>query len=417
MKRTLSLLFILFFMINIFANVNHIDIDKISNDTKYVTAFRYIKDNQEFYDHWSIEWNYLKRKQELINNLRDIHKTFSEITNKNTEVYLLLGDISHYLYNLEDTIYYDEAVKNYNQATKMNPKDYRGYWFLGYHLALSNHLPEAFEYFLKAQEILPHDEPADFWNDYAWLTGVTNMPSHCMFAMDKVKSILGYEGKFESQFGQTIRDRIEPVDKNKTYKSQDIWTATEGEKITFMSRPLGIKLLIDSTWDLSIYDYENQHNFFIINPPPLKNKNGKVINYTVGIFMKVANEDDVLEDFLNTFITSNQTKKKTSFSKKYDNIIAYELFDKTSYEDIGGAHLYLVGIERNSPKYPGLLLESPINFSNEDSGQIKYYVASNSIDRFNGKIFYVFMLDSCEDINEQSLTIFKQLFNNQIIIE
>lgn len=417
MKRTLSLLFTLFFIINIFANVNYINIDKISNDSTFINAFSYVKNNKQYYDHWTIDWNYMIRKQELINNLRDIYKTFSDISTKNIELYLLLGDISHYLYNLEDSNYYDEAIKNYNEATKMNPKDYRCYWFLGYHLALSNHLPEAFEYFNKAQNMLPIDEPADFWNDYAWLTGVTNMPSHCMFAMDKVKSILGYEGTFESQFGQSIRDRIEPVDKNKTYKSQDIWVALEGEQVTFLSRPLGIKITIDSTWDLSIYDYENQHNFFIINPPPLKNKNGKVINYTVGIFMKVSNEDDALEDFLNTFIAPNQTKKKTSFSKKYENIIAFELFDKTSYEDIGGAHLYLVGIERSSPKYPGLLLENPINLPDENSGQIKYYTASNSMDRFNNKIFYVFLLDSCEDIHEQSLAIFKQLFNNQIIIE
>ncbi len=417
MKRSIPFLCTLFFTINSFANVNYIDIDKISNDTKFETAFMYIKENQQFYDHWTIDWNYLVQKEELIQNLRKIHKTFSDIPKKNAELYLLLGDISHYLYNLDDTIFYDDAINSYNTAIKMSPNDYRCYWFLGYHLALSNVPTEAFDQFLKAQKILPDDVPADFWNDYAWVTGVMNMPSTCIFAMDQAKSILGYEGKFESQLGQTIRDRIEPVDKDKTYNSKDIWTAIEGEKTTFISRPLGIKLLIDSTWDFSIYDYENQQNFFIINPPPLKNKNGKEIHYTVAIFMKAADDDDVLEEYLNKFIAGNPKKKKITFSKKFNNIMAYELFDKTMYEEMGGAHLYLVGIERSFPKYPGLLLESPIHFPDDHSGQIKYYVASNSMDRFNGKIFYVFMLDSCEDINEQSLAIFKQLFNNQIIIE
>ncbi|MCA6442178.1 MAG: hypothetical protein IM600_02000, partial [Bacteroidetes bacterium] len=148
--------------------------------------------------------------------------------------FLLLGDISHYLYNLDDTAYYGIAVTNYNTAVKASPNDFRCYWFLGYHYALSNVPTKAIDNFIKAQTLLPTDQPADFWNDYAWATAVTNMPSHCIYAMDKVKSISGKQGSFETQLGDNIHKRIVEVDKDNSYKKEDIWSASTGEKTTFV---------------------------------------------------------------------------------------------------------------------------------------------------------------------------------------
>jgi len=280
MKQVITFLIGTFMAVQTFANVDFIDISKISSDSKLVTAFNFIKDNQQYYDHWTSEWSYNKPKEELIKKLQDNYTIFSSLTNKSEELYLLLGDIAHYLYNLDDTAYYDVAVNNYTSAIKSNPKDFRTYWFLGYHYALSNVPTEAIENFLKSENLLPKEQPADFWNDYAWATAITNMPSHCIYAMDKVKSITGKEGSFETQLGQTIYKRIVPVDKDSSYSKQYIWTASEGEKTTFTSRPLGIKILIDSTWNLSVYDYANHQTAFIINPPTIANEKGKEIHYT-----------------------------------------------------------------------------------------------------------------------------------------
>ena len=417
MKQGIILLIGILISINTFANMNFIDIAKISNDSKFVTVFNSIKDNQEYYNHWSNEWNYDKPKEGFIKMLRESYSTFSTITVKNTELYLLLGDISHYLYNLDDTASYEKAVSNYNSAINASPKDYRCYWFLGYHFALSNVQNSTIDNFLKAQALLPTEEPAEFWNDYAMATAMTNMPSHCIYAMDKVKSITGKEGSFETQLGQTIYKRIVAVEKDKSYKKEDIWTVTKGEKITFTSRPLGVKILIDPKWKITVYDYKNRHSVFIINPPPLKNKKGKDIDYTIALMMKSANDNDNLDDYINSIESKYSNKSKISFSDKYGKIVAFEIRDKTVYQDIGGGHIYLIGIERSAPKYPGLLLENPVPLPEEKPGQITYYRATESNDRFKGKIFYAIMLDSCEDINEQSLSIFKTFFDNQIIIE
>ncbi|HET7117911.1 MAG TPA: hypothetical protein VFI29_15555 [Hanamia sp.] len=419
MKKISILLILTLIVFKSFANVKYIDISKISKDSKLVSAFNYIKDNHQYYDHWAQKWDYNIPKEELIKKLSEYYSGFLAINNKNEELYLLLGDIAHYLYNMDDTAYYSIAISNYDEAIHKNPKDYRAYWFLGYHYALSNVPESAIDNFLKAESFLPSQQPADFWNEYAWAMAVANMPSHCIYAMDKVKSITGKKGYFETQLGATIYKRTVPGDKNKPYGKQDIWTESEGdgEKITFTSRPLGIKILVDSTWSFSIYDYKNNQTAFVINPPTIANKEGKQIHYTIGIMMKTANDNDKLDGYINNFISKYPDKTPIHFSGKYNNMVAYEIKDKSMYQDIGGGHLYMIGIERAYPKYPGLLLEDPVALPDGNTGEVNYYNASGSKDRFRGKIFYAIMLDTSGDIYNKSFSIFKSLFDKQIIIE
>jgi len=87
------------------------------------------------------------------------------------------------------------------------------------------------------------------------------------------------------------------------------------------------------------------------------------------------------------------------------------------YEDIGGGHLYMIGVERESPEFSGLQLENPELLPLGTPGQVSYYRGTNVKTRFKGKIFYAILLDSCEDIHDQSLAIFKELFDNQMVIE
>lgn len=417
-RQTITLFILSLLSINAtYGNINYIDFNKIDNNEKYLSNFSFVKDNQEYYNHWTPEWNYDKNKDELISKLKDAYSVFSSIPKKNTELYLLTADVAHYLYNLDVTNYNDSAINNFTLAIKNSPDDYRTFWFLAYHYALSNVPNKSIELFLKAQEMKPIDKPSDFWEEYAWATAVTNMPSHAIFAMAKVKSITGKVGNFETQLGQTIYKRIVDVNRDSTYKKEDIWSVAEGEKTTFVCRPLGIKILIDSTWNLSVYDYANHQCAFIINPPTLKNKKGKEIHYTVAILMKVADDTEKLENYLSNFVSKYPNKNKIPFSDKYDKMIAYEINDKTMYQDIGGGHLYMIGIERKMPEYPGMLLESPVMLPEGEKGKVNYYTAADSHNRFKGKIFYAIMLDTCEDIHEQSFVIFKSLFDFQIIVE
>lgn len=399
------------------ANIHYIDFSKISKDNNLKTQFDKVKDNVQYYNNWTPEWKHETSKEELVTLLEHSYSEFLKIKSSQTELYLLLGTISHYLYNLDQTEYHKSAIENFDFAVANNQKEYRAYWFLGFHYALSNNPKEAIENLLVAKSLLPKDEPIDFWENFAFATSIANMPSHSIYAMDKARAVKGEMGYFESQLGDNIRKRVKKVDRNESYKKEDIWSAIEGDMMTFICRPLGLKILVDSTWNSSIYDHKNGQSAFLIKPTPLKNKQGRDITYTIAILMQTADSNDNLDSYLNNFVSKYSNKTKVKLTDKYDKMIAFEIKDNTMYKDIGGGHLYMVGIERNTPKYPGLLLESPVSIPKGKSEKLTYYRASESKDRFEGKIFYLIMLDSCEDIHEKSFAIFKEFLDKFLVIE
>ena len=400
-----------------FGNINYIDIRKIENGEKYLTCFSYVKENQAFYDHWSPEWKYELKKEDLIAKLKEAYTVFNSIPDKNTELLLLMGDISHYLYNLEVSIEYQTALDNYQAAIRKSPDDYRAYWFQANHYALSDKAVKGAEMFLKAEKILPTVKPVDFWEEYGQSMSFANMPSHAIYSMDKTRSILGREGNNENVMGEGILKQLGDANRNSNYKKEDLWYVSKGEKVAFICRPLGIKLLIDSTWQVSPYNYSNRASGFTMEPPTVKNKKGKGIGFSIAIIMKVANDSDKLEDYINNISGKYQIKTKIQFSDRYKNLIAYEIIDKSTYKTLGGAHLYSIGIERTSPDYPGLLLENPVALPNTETGVINYFRATGGKTRFKGRIFYNILLDTCEDIHDQSVEIFKTFFENQLVIE
>ena len=77
----------------------------------------------------------------------------------------------------------------------------------------------------------------------------------------------------------------------------------------------------------------------------------------------------------------------------------------------------MIGIKRTQPQYAGLLLEEPISVPKNGNGQLNFYRASESKDRFGGVIFYGIMLDTCEDIYKDAFEVFKNFYENQMIIE
>ena len=417
MKLKITLFLIILSSLQIFANIRSININKISNDAKLIAQFENIKANIQYYDHWCQEWNYDKAKNDIISMLKESYNNFSRLQTKNEDLYLLLGDISHFLYNLDVTEYYEIAISNFNLAAQSNPLDYRPQWFCGNHYTLSNNSVEAIESFKKALTMQPMIQDADFWNDYAYAAALAGMHSHCIYAMAKVRKISGNPGSYETQAGKAFYELITSVDRDSSYKKEDIWTADSGEKTIFTSRPLGLKLSIDTLWNVSVYDYQKHQSAFVIKPASIISTKKIEINYTIAILMKTADENENLSDYVHKFMSKYNKINKIDFSKKYENTLAFEITDNNQYQNMGGAHIYMIGVERNYPDNPGLILESPLSFSSNNSGDGNYYRLSAVKNRFKGRIFYLIILDSCEDIHQESYLIFKTFFEKQIILE
>lgn len=407
---------------SVLGNINNIDTDKIPDHHKYASNINFLIENQEYYNHWQPEWTYTVEKDWLIKNLKDCFKVFSALDAKNVEVNLIVGDISHYLYNLQEDKYYDKAVEYYEKAISLAPNDYRCHWFLANHFAFSNNPEKSVEHFLKAKTLLPKMESVDFWEEFTFSAMLANMPSHCLYGMDRTKKLLGEAGNFESQLGEVVQQRLVKMNSDSSYANTDIWSAFGENPLTFISRPLGMKMLIDTTWDLTVYGYDKHQAVFMMVPPAVTNKEDRPITFTFLIMMKVAEEGETLEDYLGKFLGNHGEPKKFEMGKSYPGQLSYEIKDPSMYEEIGGAHLHVIGLKRSRPEFAGMALEEPMSIPAKKSKKGKkdemyYYRQSDSPDRFEGDIYYAFIFDACEDIYTPAFDMFKELFEERMVIE
>jgi hypothetical protein len=289
---------------------------------------------------------------------------------------------------------------------------------LANHYALSNLTEKSIHNYKKAIKLLPSNVPAEFWENYAVATSIANMPTNCIFGMDKAKLILGEPSNFEKELGKTIHDRILPAKPDSTYKKEDLWLVIKKEPLPFISRMLGIKFLVDSTWYIDVMDYKNNSAAFVITPPAVKNKDGVDITYTIALMFRVATKGDDFESYIKKIIPKDCTPNNYPALLKYPDMHSFEMKVSTLYPEYGGGHIHLLGIHREKPLYPGLIIEEPMKFPDEqEEGKTVYYKPIPSFDRFSGTIFYAIMLDACEDIYPEAFAVFKEFFEKRMIIE
>jgi len=412
-------LLVIFFLLtcSIFGETAYISVDKLPVNKDNDSQLKFIHENEKYFNHGSTQWSYSVSKSALVDGLKQALTFFETQDASNLEVNLLLGDVSSYLYNLNESTYLTSAEKYYKKAMLLAPIDYRSYWFMGKCYASANDLVHAIEYFRMAQIRLPISEPADFWEQYAIAANQADMPSTSIYAMDRAKALLGHPCEFEKSYGFSVRSHISEVNSGRTYASNELWTYTEGDKVVFTSRPLGMKINVEPDWQLGISSFDKKKSVFSIIPPSVTSSDGQEVTYSMTITAKVTTEDDDLRAFLNGMITSKDTKKEIEFSEKYPNMVSYELLDKTTDANNGGRHQYLIGVRRKQPLYPGLSLEQPPPVAEKNSGESADSSPKVAKGRFAGTIFYAVQLDACEAIFIPARHTFWDVFVNQLIIE
>lgn len=413
-RSIISLLALIFFNI-CQANISFIDLKKIPLSSGDLT---YLNEHFQYVEYWQMEWPYEINKSTIATELIAIHKRLSETLTDNIEQALLLGDIGHFLHNLDEQGYFEKAVTFYEKAISIDERDYRGYWFLANQYARGNVQVKSIEYFFKAEERLPDIEPANFWEDYSFAVAVANMPGHLNYAMDQARFILGEPSYFEKQLGATFKARQFTPHPDSTYSIQQIWTGTEvAENIDMANRPLGVKVLMDTTWDTRFFGYKNRLSFFTIVPEALSNDAGKDITYTIFYMIKVAEEGERLKDFILNIVKDYPEINEVPSPIRNKKSIAFELKDPEMYADIGGGHMQVIGLERSTPKYPGMLLEKPSKIKAPTSSEPTFYQALGSMDRFEGRIFYAIMLDTCDDIYQEASQVYYEVLTKRSVIE
>jgi tetratricopeptide (TPR) repeat protein len=403
------------------ADVKFVNFRKIDPEGRLKAHEQFLVDNLVYYDHWSPDWIYDIAKDSLIGELKTCLRLYEPLKTDEFERCLLLGEVAHYLYNLDQKIYYDTAEAFYLKAIKVNDKDCRGYWFLGYAYATSDEIKKGLVAFQLALKLVDDQTGVDFWQEYAFTTEIASMPFHCLYALDQYKH-RGGSSLLSKIMDSTVRSKCQNADPDIGYCPTTLWQSQKrGAQVEFLSYPLGMKLDVDSNSDLQISGYANRMTGLSIKPPVLTARNGKQIGYSIALVVKVPEQGERLEDFMVSMMKklSGVRDKEFPFAKEYPNGISYSYNDNSMYTDRGGARIRFFGIERSVPAHPGLALENdevPVDI-NSEPGKLNFFTLGVIRSRFPERIFYFFVLDTCEDIREESWKSFEQLITHQLVLD
>lgn len=400
------------------ADIKYIDIHKVDPAGRYASQFKTLIDNLSYFDHWSQQWSYPVSRDSLIRQLKTGLILFSSLNSDPLESDLLLGEIAHYLYNLDQQDYYDTAEAYYLKAIRIDRKDCRGHWFLANHYILSNEIVKGVQSFQTARELASDQTPADFWQEYAYGMMFAGKPSHCLYALDQFRR-KGGSSPLARVMDSTIRSKCIQADPDSTYANKDLWEASRnGQLVSFTSRALGTKMDIDAGWSMRFNGFTKRMTAIFLTPGILTNQKGEKIGYNILLIAKVASEGETLQSFMAPLMKPSVNRDPVFvLSDIYSNGLSYTLQDKSAYADKGGAHIHYIGIERDLPAYPGLALENQVEDLKGKAGGVQYYLLQPVRNRFPGKIFYFFVLDTCEDIHAASWDVFRNLVTHQMIIE
>ncbi|TFF33565.1 tetratricopeptide repeat protein [Mucilaginibacter psychrotolerans] len=407
---------------NAFANVNAIDFSKIPDAAKLAPQITFLKTNYRLYNHWVHDWQYDIPKEKTVNTLTSLYQALEKNTAKNEETYLLLGDIAHYLYNMEIEEYYQKALDNYKQAQLLAAGDYRAYWFMGNHYSLSARQLDGFDAYATALKLLPADAKSpEFWADYSVACTNAGMVSTARYAASRAAKIDDGMQHLDEQLLPIAPAYYKAAPPDTTLQAKDIWTTyTNSSKVVLDNWLMGIKVAIDSSWSLKAGGYDHHLSYLVLNPTLATDAKGKKIGYTMLFMMKHAEPGETLQGYLDKLTSKYTNRKPVSFTAGgFSSMLAYEINDPASYRDIGGGHFYEVAIERDAPEFPGMKLEKPAETptNGDNSGQVNYYRAEQKYARAKGKIFYLILLDTCGNIFDQSVKTFRDLLGNNLIIE
>jgi hypothetical protein len=319
--------------------------------------------------------------------------------------------------------YYEKAVKYYESAKELSPNDYRAYWFLGHHYSLSAVPDKALKNFAQALNKAPNQPHEAFWGDYAMACSLTGMIANAQYAAHQSSLTAGYKTNIETQVNILAKNLIKSLKSDTTLAAKDLWKMNkdEGAKISFSNFVMGARIAVDSNWHLDLGRYEKRASYATITPGAETSQKGKKITYSILTFMKLAEKGQTLQQFIDIFTARYSSRRLANINSPIPDakVISYEIIEPKVYPENGGAHIYAVAFERDMPQFPGAKLELPFDFLNsaEKNGEIHYYTAKDRFSRVNGKIFYLVLLDTCEDINKKSIAVFNDFLTNRFIVE
>ncbi|WP_231133355.1 hypothetical protein [Capillibacterium thermochitinicola] len=396
------------------ARLNNIAKEKLDLTAELEAVLAEIEAIESLVYAWTPEWNYATPKEDVIALITSGYKLLAEhaaLHPDNGELYLLMGLLAHYGYQLDLEEFYQLAEDAYTKAAALDPGDFRPRWFMAMHRIKAIQVVEGMEVLLAiAAAHQPAELPPEFWEDYAYAAVLASMPSHAVMALTYAHEILGYAGYMERLLGQIVQNRFLPLPAEASVDNEKLWQFYADETgFKLVNRLFGFSLTIPAEWDVRVGPMQNRSVAVLVKPPGKRGFQGSVLP-SILLFARRPEVGETLDDFLSTVLGGQAVRELGSM----DGRKTYELETPELYPAEGGGYCYVTGDQRTAPRFPGILLEEPRDVPRQGEG-VHYYAAGPVYRRFDGEIYYLLLLDTALSVKEEALRDYQQVLAGLVI--
>jgi len=417
--KTLIFILLLAFSTTCYANIEAINFSNFPDDQRFQDEVNNFFEIAMYVDHYTPEWKYPIAKEVLVDQLKKLEKQTAKkisLSPKNIDLRLFQVLLLHYLYNLHEIENFNKIKEKIASLKKDFPYEYRPYWLYGKHLAQAA-VPVAavneYKYVLNIITDKTKLHPA-FLEDYAEACYFSNMFKSALDALE-IASRIRNEPINSYNMYKSLKKAFIVSNIDGKYEKNDCWIFIKsGDQYVILSRMLGLNIPVNKTWKVNYADYQKRKTALFITPDEIISKKGKNIGISIAIFP--STEEITFDEFINSFIKKSNALNKGEKIISGQSVLIYEYSNPEIYQNIGGSHGYYAFLRLPYPKQPGIKIEVPSEIinSSEQSGQVRYFAVKDIPDRFKHDVYICIMLDSCNEIFEESKKLYFESLGKMI---
>ncbi|MGB6430672.1 MAG: hypothetical protein WBF06_08805 [Candidatus Acidiferrales bacterium] len=391
-----------------FASLADIDTSKLPQTAAVKQAYSDALAIEPMVEQWSSNWSYPTPKQDVVSHLNaDLSalETAAQSAPDNEEILLLTGTVAHYAYNVDVASASQVAIDSFEKAEKLAPNDYRPGWFLGTHQCQSADVVGGMNAFLDVEQKFPQKSlPVDFWDDYVFCTGVSNMPAHALRAAAYLKSVNAPDSPTVDTVVTAAQSRIQPLDLSSTIPAANIWQSDPaGTNAVLTNFAFGFAFTIPGTWQMKLSDVAQGTTIAQIGTGPYQATTSQLYP-TILIVSRQAKSGEALSDFANQFLHASPFKSVSAANCPFKGCLVFEAVSPGTYGANGDGDAFAEVFEGDAPEFTGLLLERPEGPPTSTAGgsQPTFYRPPTRLARASGTLYYLVMLDTAGSILPQA---------------
>lgn len=386
------------------ASLRYLNYSNIKNVNNYEEDLLFAINYEALFNSWIHDdyWTYDISKAECRQNLTKLYKEICDNEESANIDYLLLKSIiAEYLYNLDEPGFYDIAKDNYSSIEKLDEIDYRYYWFFGIFYVNAAKSIEGFNLLQKVVMHVPKEYIVpEFFYNYAYVANMCKMPATALTYLNKFSK---YENINLSNdwLYQTVQKNLLAFDAE-AIDDSCIQVRDDNGKKGFFCRPFGFFICPKGEWIPLKNEFRTPTDYFALyQSEGISTKKGNV-TYSV-IFSASAEENNLAENLFKSSLNKYNFEEITLI-ENHPELKTFKYFDKDLYKTLGGGYIIIAYFTKEYSEDADMNMEFPLDFQQLSTGdsQAHFYAMKPEICRTKNPVTYFIMLDTCDEIYEQS---------------